>query len=116
MMIKSDVVYKKEGQYRIIHVQIKTPFPLDNREAVNMQISFTEGSKYYIGIKSCNYPIEQNSKFVRAHMNIAAWIFERVDANRTKVVNFSDMDPKGNIPDFFKNFIAEKRVQALKDL
>lgn len=49
-------------------------------------------------------------------MNIAAWIFERVDANRTKVVNFSDMDPKGNIPDFFKNFIAEKRVQALKDL
>jgi hypothetical protein len=58
MMIKSDVVYKKEGQYRIIHVQIKTPFPLDNREAVNMQISFTEGSKYYIGIKSCNYPIE----------------------------------------------------------
>ena len=39
-------------------------------------------------------------------MNIAAWIFERVDSNSTKVTNFSDMDPKGNIPDFFKNSTA----------
>ena len=26
------------------------------------------------------------------------------------------MDPRGNIPDFVKNAIAEKRIQGLKDL
>lgn len=49
-------------------------------------------------------------------MNISGWIFEKVDANSTKVTNMSDMDPNGNIPDFLKNFVAEKRIQSLKDL
>jgi hypothetical protein len=49
-------------------------------------------------------------------MNIGGWIFEKIDNGSTKVTNLSDMDPSGNIPDFFKNHIAEKRVQGLKDL
>ena len=49
-------------------------------------------------------------------MNIGGWIFEKIDNNTTKVTNISDMDPKGNVPDFLKNSIAEKRVQGLKDL
>jgi len=39
-------------------------------------------------------------------MNIGGWIFEKIDSGSTKVTNLSDMDPSGNIPDFFKNHIA----------
>ncbi len=75
-----------------------------------------EGSKFYIGEKSCNYPVEPNPKFVRAHMHIGGWVFEKIDNNSTKVTNYADIDPRGNIPEFLKNFVAEKRIQELKNL
>ncbi len=95
---------------------MKIPFPLDNRESVSMTTWINEGNKYYMGVKSCNYPIEPNPKFVMAHMNIGGAIFQKVDNQSTKVTSFADMDPRGNIPDFLKNFIAEKRIQGLKNL
>lgn len=95
---------------------MKTPFPLDNRQAVSLTTWINEGTKFYIGVKECNFPVELDPKCVRAHMNIGGWIFEKIDNGSTKVTNLSDMDPSGNIPDFFKNHIAEKRVQGLKDL
>lgn len=45
---------------------MKTPFPLDNRETVSMTTWINEGNKFYLGVKSCNYPIEANPKYVMA--------------------------------------------------
>lgn len=41
-----------------------------------------------------------------AHVHIGGWVLERIDNKLTKVINFADMDPKGNIPDFLKNTVA----------
>ena len=45
-----------------------------------------------------------------AHLNIGGWIFESIDANTTKVINITDMDPRRNVPEFLKNIISEKRA------
>jgi hypothetical protein len=51
-----------------------------------------------------------------AQMNIGAWIFEKIDANTTKITNISDMNPMGNIPDFLKSFATSKKIQELSNI
>jgi len=31
MVLLNKLVHEKKGQYKIFHIQMKTPFPLDNR-------------------------------------------------------------------------------------
>ncbi len=69
-----------------------------------------------MGVKACNYPVQPDPNFVMAHMNIGGWIFEKIDSNSTKLTSFADLDLRGNIPDFVKNLVSEKRIQGLKDL
>ena len=83
---------------------------------VHLTTWINEGDKFYIGVKSCNYPVQANPKFVMAQMNIGAWIFEKVDANTTKITNISDMNPMGNIPDFLKSFATSKKIQELSNI
>jgi hypothetical protein len=106
MVLQNKVVYEKKDKYKIFHLQMKIPFPMDNREMISLATWINEGNKVYLGVKGCNFPIEPNPKFVMSHLNIGAWIFERIDANTTKVTNISDMDPRGNVPDFLKNMIS----------
>ncbi len=51
-----------------------------------------------------------------AQMNIGAWIFEKNDEKTTRIINISDMNPMGNIPDFLNNFIAQKKIQELSNI
>ncbi len=36
MIISNKKLSEKKGKYKIFHIQVKTPFPLDNREMVHM--------------------------------------------------------------------------------
>jgi hypothetical protein len=56
MIMSNKMLLEKKGHYKIFHIQIKTPFPLDNREMVHLTTWVNEGDKFYIGVKSCNYP------------------------------------------------------------
>ncbi len=49
-------------------------------------------------------------------MNIGGWVLQKIDNQSTKVTNFADLDPRENIPDFLKNFVAEKRIGQMKNL
>ncbi len=31
MVLQNKILHEKKGKYKIVHIQIKTPFPLDNR-------------------------------------------------------------------------------------
>jgi hypothetical protein len=55
MIMSNKMLLEKKGHYKIFHIQIKTPFPLDNREMVHLTTWVNEGDKFYIGVKSCNY-------------------------------------------------------------
>jgi hypothetical protein len=116
MVIQNKAIHEKKGKYKIFHLQMKVTFPMDNREMISLATWINEGNKVYFGVKACNYPIEPSPKFVMAHLNIGGWIFERIDANTTKVINITDMDPRGNVPEFLKNMISEKRAQRLSGL
>lgn len=116
MIISNTKLVEKKGTYKVFHIKVKTPFPLDNREMVHMVTHINEGNKFYVGVKSCNYPVQPTPKFVMAQMNIGAWIFEKIDENTTRIINISDMNPMGNIPDFLKNFVSEKKIQELGNI
>ena len=75
-----------------------------------------EGDKVLIGNRSCNYPAQLEKDTELAHAYVGGFIFEKVDAGKTKVINISDMDPKGSIPGFVKNAIASKRSEVLATL
>jgi hypothetical protein len=49
-------------------------------------------------------------------MHVNGFIIERVDANRTKITNVSDVDPKGSIPGFVVNAMAGKRAEIMASL
>jgi hypothetical protein len=44
---------------------------------------------------------------VRGEVFIGAYILEKVDENKTKIVYISDADLKGWIPNFLKNALSE---------
>ena len=66
-----------------------------------------------IGNRSCNYPVQHEKDAELAQVYVGGYIFEKVDAGKTKMINISDVDPKGSIPGFVKNALASKRAEIL---
>ena len=51
-----------------------------------------------------------------ANLLVGGFILDKGEANKTIVTNISDVDIKGNIPDFVTNAMAKKRIEMLYDL
>ena len=109
-VVKMEVVWNK-NDVRVIHGVMKMPGPVSNRELVAVNTFKVEGDKTYVGNRSLkNFPVQAEKDTERAHLHVGGFIFEKVDAGKTKVTNISDMDPKGSIPGFVKNALASKRA------
>ena len=114
-VVKVDIPYSK-GNIKVLHAVVKMPGPVSNRQMVVVNTFHQEGDKVIIGNRSCNYPVQLDKDAELAQAYVAGFIFEKVDAGKTKVTNISDMDPKGSIPGFVKNAIASKRAEILINL
>ena len=114
-IVKADIPYTN-GNLKVLHMVMKMPGPVSNRQMVVVNTFHQEGDKVIIGNRSCNYPVQLDKDAELAQAYVAGFIFEKVDAGKTKVTNISDMDPKGSIPGFVKNAIASKRAEMLAGL
>ena len=108
-VVKMEVVWNKDN-VRVIHGIMKMPGPVSNREIVAVNTFKVDGDKTIIGNRSCDFPVQHDKDAELAKIYVGGFIFEKVDAGKTKVTNVSDMDPKGSIPGFVKNAIAGKRA------
>ena len=102
--------------HKVIHVIMELPTPVSNREMVVVNTYKNEGDKVYVGNRSCNYPVKTNKDTVMANLLVGGFILDKGEANKTIVTNISDVDIKGNIPDFVTNAMAKKRIEMLYDL
>jgi hypothetical protein len=109
------VVYNK-NDFRVVHVVLKMPTFVSNRELIILHTIQIDGNKAYIGYRSCSFPVKVNSSNVIAEVHINGFIIEKVDGGRTKVANLSDIDPKGMVPGFVKGAMAAKRAEVLASL
>ena len=98
---------------RVVHVIMKLPGPISNREVVAVNTTRVEGNKAYCGNRSCIYPCKNDSSAVRAQLYIGGNIIESAEGGKTKVTSISDIDIKGSIPDFVKKAMSGKRVENL---
>lgn len=105
---KFEVIHSKT--VRVIHMIMKMPGPISNREVVAVNTVRIEGNRAFVGNKSCNFPFQKDPDTVLAELHLAGFILEKIDANRTNLINISDVDVKGSIPGFIKNSLASKRV------
>ena len=110
-----EVVYDNKT-IRVIHVIMKMPGPVSDREVVAVNTVRVEGNKAYVGNKSCKFPFNKHPDTVIAELHIAGFILEKIDAGRTNITSISDVDVKGSIPGFIKNSLASKRVESLLTL
>ena len=94
----------------VFHAIMKMPGPVSNRQIIAVNTFKQEGDKVIIGNRSCNYPVQLDKDAELAKLHVGGFIFEKVDAGKTKLTNISDIDPKGSIPGFVKNAIAGKRA------
>jgi hypothetical protein len=84
--------------------------------ARDMVLTFTvkdEGTKAYIGNRSCKYPFKDDPDVIRAECYIGGTILEKIDAGKTRLISLSNMDIKGSIPGFFKGWLDGKKAESL---
>ena len=75
-----------------------------------------EGDKVYVGNRSCKYPVQLDKDAVLADLKVGGFILTQMDETKTMVTNISDVDIKGNIPDFVVNSMSKMRVEMLYTL
>ena len=95
---------------------MELPGPVSNREMVVVNTFKNEGDKIYVGNRSCSYPVQVNKNAVLANLLVGGFILDKTEGNKTIVTNISDVDIKGNIPDFVMNAMSKKRIEMLYDL
>ena len=109
-LVEFKVLYEKKGSFKINYQQYKGIWPVANRDFVNVVTRLKESdSKFFMGVKACNYPHPEVKGVVRAEVYIGGYIMEKVDELNTKVTYFSDADLKGNIPQMVKNQLSSKQ-------
>lgn len=69
---KFEVLHNKA--VRVIHIIIKLPGPISNREVVAVNAVRVEGNRAFVGNKSCNYPIQKDPDTVLAEINLSGFI------------------------------------------
>lgn len=111
---KAEVVFRGNN-LKVIHIVMKLPGPISNREVVAVNTVRVIGDKAYIGNRSCNFPVNLNKDNVLAQIHAGGFILER-NGDKTRITSISDVDVKGSIPGFVKNGMAGKRAEALLNL
>lgn len=104
-----EVLYDNK-MVRVVHMVMRFPGPVSDREVLAVNTAKVEGDKAYMGNRSCRFPCKLNPDTVLADVHASGFILERVGMDRTKVTSISDIDPKGMIPGFINNAVASKRV------
>lgn len=90
--------------------------PISSREIVAVFTFKQEGNKTYLGNRSCNYPYKGDPDAIRAEAIVGGFILEKVSEGQTKITTITNVDIKGSIPDFIRNWMVEKRAQSLADV
>ena len=114
-VVKFDIPFDNKV-LKVLHVVMKLPGPVSNRQMVVVNSYINEGDKIYVGNRSCKFPVQIDKDAVQAELLIGGFILDKMDEGKTMVTNISDVDIKGAIPDFVVNAMSKKRVQMLYDL
>jgi hypothetical protein len=92
---------------------MKGYWPISSRDMV---VTFTvkdEGTKAYIGNRSCKYPFKDDPNSIRSECHIGGFILDKIDAANTRLTSINNLDIKGSIPSFCKGWIDGKRAESL---
>ena len=106
---KIDFLYHSDNK-RVVHILSKLPGPVSDRQIIAVNTFQQEGDRVMVGDRSIDFKANLHKDAVLGHVYVGGFIIEKVDSNRTKVINITDIDPKGSIPGFVKNGIAGKRA------
>jgi len=108
----SEILYSTES-FNVVYTKMKGFGPVSSREMVVVVTFKKEGNKAYVGNRSCNYPYKGDPDSIRAEAIVAGMILEKVTEGQTKLISISNVDIKGSVPNFIRNWLAEKRAESL---
>lgn len=91
---------------RVNYMRYHAPWPVSQRDLVNVAVTKKEGEIYYISTLECNYPFPPQKKLVRAKCYIGGYILKKIDENSTLVIYISDVDVAGMLPGMVKNQLS----------
>lgn len=113
--LKNITVLHTAGNFRLIKSQIKSRWPMDDRELLCVTNTVTEnnGNLVYLLEKSVelpNQPVER--KHVRANLMMSGFILEKSDETRTRVTYIHQFDPLANVPNAIKEKMQIKSASG----
>jgi len=102
-------LYEISGIFKLIYMRYKGIWPVSDRDFILVEVVLSEndGEKIYLCSKSCSYSFADVNGVVRAELSVGGYIIEKRGEKQCKVTYISNADPKGNLPDFVKNYVAE---------
>eukprot|EP01113_Clastostelium_recurvatum_P027517 TRINITY_DN331_c0_g1_i1.p2 TRINITY_DN331_c0_g1~~TRINITY_DN331_c0_g1_i1.p2 ORF type:complete len:227 (+),score=76.17 TRINITY_DN331_c0_g1_i1:742-1422(+) len=94
-----------------------TPFPVKNREFLQVRVYKEVNGEYFVMHHSINYDAAVGKDAVRA-FSISIYVLRPVEGNpnATKLVLLAQVDPKGNIPSFVVSLGKSKGAEALQNI
>ena len=94
----------------IVHMEMRTPWPIDNRDFVLLTTSHKEGpDRYFVAYQSVDYDQPIHDGIVRGFYYPGAYILERLSPNKTRVTVVTDTDLCGSIPHAVVGFMAGRQ-------
>lgn len=106
----------EEPATALVHIVIRTPFPLANRDAIN-RVTVVEGkAETRVELSSLPEYIAEERSLVRMHKASGSWQLQPV-AQGTRVIHTYHADPRARVPAWMVNrFVVDGPIKTLSKL
>jgi len=114
-IVSYEVVEQLDDNTRLCYQINSMPWPLWSRDVLYLQIKTVVNNIGYIYMYSVDSDIkpEQSNKYVRAKINISAYVFEPL-GSQCKLYRLAHVNPSGSIPASLVNRYANKTTHLIK--
>lgn len=100
-------IIDEEGELKLIYVEIKNKWPIDNREIIYVRSTRRNGDSFIIaevGLECPEVPVSEG--LVRATIYTSGQIIEPTGADSCRLICFYHMNANGTTPDMIKGKIS----------
>ena len=112
----TEIIEWREPATALVHIVIKTPFPLSNRDAINQVTVIETPDETRVELTSLPEHIDHVRGLVRMETASGSWQLQPV-AEGTRVIHTYHADPRARVPAWMVNrFVVDGPINSLTKL
>ena len=113
----AEIIERPDKNTILYHMQVKVPFPFENRDIVQQIQLIETADKLEVLITNHPDKFPAEDKFIRMEEAYGSWKLEQINENEVSITFQYYADPSGDIPAWLVNsFIVKSPHESVKNL